>query len=585
MSDIIQLLPDYVANQIAAGEVVQRPASVIKELLENAIDAKATTISLHIKDAGRTLIQVIDNGTGMSVTDARMSFERHATSKIKTTEDIFSINTKGFRGEALASIAAVAQVEMKTKLHNEEIGTQICIDGGTLVSQNMIVCSSGTSISVKNLFYNVPARRKFLKSNNIEFRHIIDEFNRVALAHNDIAFQFFHNDEEIYKLKSTLLAPRIVDVFGRRIQSLLLPISEETHHVKISGFIGNLEMAKKTRGEQFFFVNNRFFRSNYLNKAINDAFEGLLPPKYFPSFFIFIELNPEMIDVNIHPSKTEIKFENEQDLYALLRASTKRALGIYTLAPTLDFETDLDWQQSNFSISQDFSEPKITVNANYNPFKTEINFDADKTEIQEFYSQAFFEEEKSKDDGILFESEKKLLRLNSGFWLYEKEDTIYVLDLYRIHQTVLYQNLVKSINGNALSQQLLFPLEYPIFGASFHKINAVKEVLFSVGFEFAIDKDMLTIDAIPSELHTEAIPLLFDALLAEMDLFTEEDFKGFFLKAATETTAIKKNQWLFAHQVTPIINDFERLNFPLYNPSGKNNYYVLSQEELNKHFN
>lgn len=583
MSDIIQLLPDYVANQIAAGEVVQRPASVIKELLENAIDAKATTISLHIKDAGRTLIQVIDNGMGMSVTDARMAFERHATSKIKTTEDIFSINTKGFRGEALASIAAVAQVELKTKLHNEEIGTQINIDGGTLVSQNMTVCASGSSIAVKNLFYNVPARRKFLKSNNIEFRHIIDEFYRVALAHNDIAFQFFHNDEEIYKLKSTLLAPRIVDVFGRRIQSLLLPISEETHHVKTSGFIGNLEMAKKTRGEQFFFVNNRFFRSNYLNKAINDAFEGLLPPKYFPSFFIFIELNPEMIDVNIHPSKTEIKFENEQDLYALIRAAVKRALGIYTLVPTLDFESNEEWQSSG--LLSGFGEPKISVNADYNPFQSEKPSNNDKTEMQEFYSQAFINNENETTSETLFQPEKNIFRLNNGFWLYDKDDTLYILDLFRIHQTILYENFEKSIRGNALSQQLLFPLEYPIFGASFHKINAVKEVLFSLGFEFEIDKEMLTIDAIPSELHTEAIPTLFDALLAEMDSLSEKDFQQFFLKTASEITAMKKNQWLFAHQVTSIIDDFERLHFPLYNPFGKNNYYVLSHEELNKHFN
>ncbi len=582
MSDIIQLLPDYVANQIAAGEVVQRPASVIKELLENAIDAKATTISLHLKDAGRSLIQVIDNGIGMSVTDARMAFERHATSKIKTTEDIFSINTKGFRGEALASIAAVAQVELKTKLHNEEIGTQINIDGGTLVSQNMTVCASGSSIAVKNLFYNVPARRKFLKSNNIEFRHIVEEFYRVALAHNNIAFQFFHNDEEIYKLKSTLLAPRIVDVFGRRIQSLLLPISEETHHVKISGFVGNLEMAKKTRGEQFFFVNNRFFRSNYLNKAINDAFEGLLPPKYFPSFFIFIELNPEMIDVNIHPSKTEIKFENEQDLYALIRAAVKRALGIYTLVPTLDFESNEEWQSSGFSPS--FGEPKISVSADYNPFQSEKSSSNDKTEMQEFYSQAFLNNENETTSETLFQPEKNVFRLNNGFWLYDKDDTLYILDLYRIHQTILYENLEKSMRGNALSQQLLFPLEYPIFGASFHKINAVKEVLFSLGFEFEIDKDMLTIDAIPSELHTEVIPALFDALLAEMDSLSEKDFQQFFLKTATEITAIKKNQWLFAHQVTPIINDFERLHFPLYNPLGKNNYYVLSHEELNTYF-
>ena len=304
MHDIIQLLPDHVANQIAAGEVVQRPASVVKELMENAIDAKASKVELIIRDSGKNLIQVVDNGSGMSETDARMAFERHATSKIKTTEDIFRIITKGFRGEALASIAAVAQVELRTKKEETKTGTNIYIEGGGFQFQEPIQTADGSSFSVKNLFYNVPARRKFLKSNTIEFRHIIDEFQRVALAHETVEFEMFHNDEPIFRLRKGTQMQRIVDIFGRKIHSLLVPIKEDLGWIKLEGFVAKPEGAKKTRGEQFLFVNGRFFRSPYLNKAVQDAFEGLLLPGYIPSFFLYLETEPDKIDVNIHPQKT-----------------------------------------------------------------------------------------------------------------------------------------------------------------------------------------------------------------------------------------------------------------------------------------
>jgi DNA mismatch repair protein MutL len=310
MSDIIQLLPDHVANQIAAGEVVQRPASIVKELLENAIDAQATKVELIVREAGKNLLQVVDNGVGMSDTDARMAFERHATSKIKSTEDIFKITSKGFRGEALASIAAVAQVDLKTKKKEEVVGTNIYIEGGSLQFQEPVQTTEGSSFSVKNLFYNVPARRKFLKNNSVEFRHIIDEFQRVALAHEQVEFDLFHNDELIFRLRKGSLLQRIVDVFGRKLQPLLVPIKEEMDWVSLNGFVAKPEGAKKTRGDQFLFVNGRFFKSPYLNKAVQEAFEGLLLPGYLPSFFLFLQINPERIDVNIHPQKTEVKFED-----------------------------------------------------------------------------------------------------------------------------------------------------------------------------------------------------------------------------------------------------------------------------------
>ena len=337
MADIIQLLPDHVANQIAAGEVVQRPASVVKELLENAIDAEANLIKLIVKDAGKTLIQVIDNGKGMSATDARLSFERHATSKIRTAEDLFSLHTKGFRGEALASIAAIAHVDLKTKQEHEELGTQITIEGSEVISQDVVVTPSGTTIAVKHLFFNIPARRNFLKSNTVELRHIIDEFHRVALIHHNIAFVMYNNGSELFNLPSSNYRQRIVNVFGGKTNEKLVPVNEATEVLQIIGFVGKPEFAKKSKTEQFFFVNDRFIKSAYLNHAIQSAFEGLIKSDHHPSYFLNLTVDPKSIDINIHPTKTEIKFDDEHMLYAILRSSVKHSLGQFNIAPVLDF--------------------------------------------------------------------------------------------------------------------------------------------------------------------------------------------------------------------------------------------------------
>jgi DNA mismatch repair protein MutL len=327
MTDVIHLLPDHVANQIAAGEVVQRPASVVKELLENSIDAGAQSIQLYIKEAGKILVKVVDDGMGMSMTDARLSFERHATSKIKSAEDLFKLNTKGFRGEALASIAAIAHVELKTKKEAEEIGTCIKIEGSHISSQEPCSTGTGTSISVKNLFYNIPARRNFLKSDTVEMRHIIDEFQRVALAHPKIAFSLVHNGSELFQLPGSNYRQRITNILGGKTNEKLVPVNEETEILKISGFVGKPEFAKRTRGEQFFFVNDRFIKSPYLNHAVTAAFEGLLKDKAYPSYFLYLTVDPGSIDINIHPTKTEIKFDDEHALYAILRSSIKHSLG------------------------------------------------------------------------------------------------------------------------------------------------------------------------------------------------------------------------------------------------------------------
>ncbi|RTQ44751.1 DNA mismatch repair endonuclease MutL [Hymenobacter gummosus] len=343
MSDIIQLLPEYLANQIAAGEVVQRPASVVKELLENAVDAGATQIKLIVKEAGKQLVQVVDNGSGMSATDARMSLERHATSKIRTTEDLFKIRTLGFRGEALASIAAVAQVEIKTKLRQQDTGTQILVEGSQVVKQQPTAAPDGTSISVKNLFYNVPARRNFLKSNAVEMRHILDEFQHVALSKSSISFSLYQNDLEVFNLPAGKLSQRVVQLLGNSYKEQLALVEEVTPFISVKGYIGKPASAKKSRGDQFFFVNGRFIRSAYLNHAVLAAYEGLLPKETHPFYVLFLELDPKAIDINVHPTKTEIKFEDEKTVYAIMRAAVKQALGLHNMAPSLDFESDVNF--------------------------------------------------------------------------------------------------------------------------------------------------------------------------------------------------------------------------------------------------
>lgn len=343
MLNVIQLLPDSIANQIAAGEVVQRPASVVKELLENSVDAKAKSVQVIIREAGRNLIQIVDDGAGMTETDARMSFERHATSKIRSSDDLFRIRTMGFRGEALASIAAVAQVEMRTRRAEEELGTLIRIEGSDIKAQESISCLPGTNLLIKNLFFNVPARRNFLKSNSVEMRHILDEFQRVALANPEVAFSLFHNDQEIYNLPAGKLSRRIVDMFGKSYREQLNFCEEKTPYVTVHGYIGKPESAKKARNEQFFFVNNRYIKHNYLHHAVIGAYEGTLPEGSHPFYVLFIEIDPSHIDINIHPTKTEIKFDDERSVYAIMMAAVRKAVGLYNLAPSLDFESDVNF--------------------------------------------------------------------------------------------------------------------------------------------------------------------------------------------------------------------------------------------------
>ena len=588
MSDIIQLLPDYVANQIAAGEVVQRPASVVKELLENAIDAKASKVELIIRDAGKNLIQVVDDGIGMSETDARMAFERHATSKIRTTEDIFKISSKGFRGEALASIAAVAQVELRTKKQNAEIGTNIYIEGGELEFQEPIQTAEGSNFLVKNLFYNVPARRKFLKKDNVEFRHIIDEFHRVALAHEQIEFSLYHNDEEIFKLRKANLSQRIVDIFGRKLQPLLVPVKEDLGWVKLDGFVAKPEGAKKTRGEQFFFVNGRFFRSAYFNRAVQEAFEGLLAPAYIPTFFLYLELDPEKIDVNIHPQKTEVKFEDEHLIYALIRSTVKRSLGIYNIAPSLDFDRDPQKDifagiSSKVNSSSQFTD--IKVDRNYNPFQSEKMTDVKMVNLEEIY-QGNIQAEPSKLNALFEDDDfdEELMRLPNGYWLYNRGDKTLMLNMERIYALVLADKK-KQVPKEKAGQTLLFSLEYHLNEMEKIKYTSIKKYLPELGFDIVLDRDnVLKISAIPVGLNETKVMEFLERIFEILDYKTEEDFMDHYEEQWIKVQTRFSCNFLYKTDVEELIKEYIQIGFSQYLPDGRRCYLELPLEELQNKF-
>ena len=481
MSDIIKLLPDSVANKIAAGEVIQRPASAAKELLENSIDSGASEIKLIIKDAGKTLIQVVDNGSGMSETDARMSFERHATSKIQSANDLFAIRTMGFRGEALASIAAIAHVDIKTKLSNQELGSHICIEGSEVKSQDAVSCTDGTNISVKNLFFNVPARRNFLKSNNVETRHIIEEFNRVALVNPNIEFSFIHNERKVFKLPISNLKQRITGIMGSNYGQKLVPVEQKTDKINITGYIGKPEFAKKTRGEQYFFVNNRFIKHPYLNHAVDNAFQELLPSKAFPSYFIYFDVDPKQIDINIHPTKTEVNFLDNKLIYAILRSAVKQGLGKYNITPTIDFEVEQSFDAPNPPKGKPIINPFEKTESTFNPFETQQQKIQTKREVSnsENWEKLFAGKNVQNE---IFESpddaksnnehlnelrtsnnengteERKIFQIQNRYILTFIKSGILIIDQQNAHERILYERYKKMLeNKKGNSQQELFP--------------------------------------------------------------------------------------------------------------------------------
>jgi len=615
MSDLIRLLPDSVANQIAAGEVIQRPASAVKELLENAVDAGATQIKLLVKDSGKTLIQVIDNGSGMSETDARMCFERHATSKIREANDLFSIRTLGFRGEALASIAAIAQVELKSRRVDEEVGTSIIIEGSKVKSQEPVACPQGTTFIVRNLFYNVPARRYFLKSDNVEFRHILEEFQRVALVHPDIEFSLFNNDKPVFQLTKGNLRQRIVHIFGSQINGKLLPVEAKTELVSVIGYIGKPETARKTRGEQYFFANGRFIRHPYLHNAVEKAFEELIPESAYPSYFLYIEVEPSTIDINIHPTKTEVNFQNGQLLYASIRASVKHALGMFSLSPTIDFDTEPTF---DFVAPKGYEpkEPTITLNPDYNPFRKPQNFlkanagmNPNRTGWEKMYEvitdrpdeQPGREEnsnihltpgeQHSIESALIPESNlyasNKLFQVQNRFIVANVKSGLLIVDQQKAYERIIFERISSNAEGQAVARQrILFPQTIQLSAVDTGVITEIIPDLDGLGFEIsAMGGGTFVINTVPSNMPSNEIIDFIDGLLEDFKkerADSADDQRIKLARIVAGNMAVKTEKTLKVEEMQQLIDELFACQVPDIAPDGSKILRIIPVHEIDK---
>lgn len=611
MSDVIKLLPNHIANQIAAGEVIQRPASVVKEMVENAIDAGSSKIQVIIKDAGKTLIQIIDNGGGMSEKDAVMCFDRHATSKVSKASDLFALTTKGFRGEALASIAAISHITLKTRKEENEIGVCIEIEGSKVINKAPCVCAVGSSFEVKNLFYNVPARRNFLKSDNVEFNHIVDEFERIVLAHPDLAFSLHHNDQEIYNLHSAILRKRIVDVLGKNSNDKLVPIEESTEIVQLVGYVGKPEFSKKSRGEQFLFVNDRFFKDSFFNHALTKAFDGLVQPKFFPTFFLYLTVDPKKIDVNVHPTKTEIKFEEDRLIYSIILSSVRQALGKYNIAPTLDFDRETSFDLPHEMKFQPAVEPTIRVNPNYNPFQTTTrpagtssfggNSMTNALKAEGFGSQAVepkdwqnfysIEEETKEIEPVELElneeSGPKNYLIRGKYLMTPCKSGILIIDSQRAYERIIYDELIKQFISKPISsQQLLFPLEREFSSNEKKEWANNRSMLERLGFFGEFNDNLLSLSSVPALLQEESIHECIDLILENI-AFQEIDkgevahvlVQSIAAAAGRKKSALKNNESA-EHLVEQLFQCPEHS----FTPKGKKIIQTLTLEEIASKF-
>ena len=594
MNSRIALLPDHVANQIAAGEVIQRPASVVKELLENAVDAQAQTIQLIIKDAGKTLIQVIDDGMGMNSTDIRLAFERHATSKINVADDLFALDTKGFRGEALASIAAIANVETHTRAAEYEVSHFLKIEGSKVIDQTLSTQPKGTSIAVKSLFYNIPARRNFLKSDNVELRHVIDEFQRVALAHPEIKFLFYNNGSELFDLPPVSLRKRICGIFGSKWDKQLVPSEEATTLAQLKGFVVKPEFAKKTRGQQFFFVNNRFIKSPFLHHAVTTAFEGLLRPGYHPGYFLYLAVDPKTIDINIHPTKTEIKFEEEQSIYAILRSAVKHSLGVFQVMPTLDFD-----HSTNLDVPYAFKEkvpspPPIEVDSSFNPFHTQ---DTPTKKQKEAWTDVLSGVQiESTSQPIQKEALMQVPQSTRVFQLFLKyivcrlQTHMLLIDQARAHQRVLYERFLSSITDKkGLSQQLLFPIAIELNPQQVEVYHQNKDIFESLGFQIKLKKDkILEILGNPEHFPASKIEELIETLL--LDAGEERSVEHLsqadqIAKTLAKSLAIKSGEPLESEEQQSLLDDFFGCKETSISPFNKPIFITLEKTEIEQKLN
>lgn len=610
MSGIINLLPDALANQIAAGEVIQRPASVVKELLENSMDAQSTSIRLILKDSGKTLIQVVDNGIGMSETDARMCFERHATSKIKHTDDLFNIRSFGFRGEAMASIAAVASVEMKTRHKNHEIGTQLLIEGSTVKNQEPCQVAQGTSLSVKNLFFNVPARRKFLKSDPVELKHILEEFLRVALPNPHVHFSVHHNENELYHFPVSNLRQRIANYFGKNVNEKIVPVSEDTDFVKISGFIGKPDLVKKSRGDQYLFVNQRFIKSNYINHAIKTAYENLIPKDQFPFFVLLMEVDPSMIDVNIHPTKQEVKFENERLIYNYIRVAVKHALGKYSIAPSLDFESvnvganesrafgnhgigsqDIIKKSSSFGSSPSapsFSRPSREEKDKWNQFYADLNETAHQQEAPQAITLSSDWSQEDDKDIAPQENKKNSFQVHESYIISPIKSGLMVIDQEAAHERILYEKYLNLLKDHkVVSQKSLFPETVQIDPKNSKVLDELIDELKLIGIGIEkIGVHTYLINSVPLEGMIEKPANFIESFMNTYVANTEIQLgiKENIARSMAVHSSIKKGKNLMEEEIVELIDQLFACQMPYKSPTGKKCFITYSLEEMLNRF-
>ena len=580
MSDIIKILPSDVSNKIAAGEVVQRPSSVLKELIENSIDANSTRIKIIIKDAGKNLIQVIDNGKGMSKNDMHLSFIKHATSKINKIEDIFSISSMGFRGEALAAIASVSMVEMES-INDNQNGHFIEINGGELLSEKESNIQEGTSIKIKNIFYNVPARRNFLKSDFVELRHILDVFHRLAISHPEIEFSFINNEEEIFYLKEESLNKRIISIFGEKIRENLIPINESTQIANISGFVLKPEFSKKSRSNQFVFVNNRFIKSQFISHSISASFEGLLKDGYHPGYFLFIEIDPTKIDVNVHPNKTEIKFDDDQNLYSIINSSVKHCLGIYQVSPVLDFDKDPSMDISYDQVNSKPTNPTIEINSEFNPF--EVFNDEEINKVPGDYLSSHNKLKLNDDNNQAL----KIFQILNKFIVSTNKSSLIIINQNLAHQRILYESFLKSIFENSInSQKLVFPIELSLTKKQLLLYNKIIDEFKSIGFEISLKNELMHVESIPFGIEKNNVEEVIENILNE-DFNVSNDFStaDFFAKRLSKITSIKSGQKLNLDEQEYIVNHLFSCKEPNLSPDNKQIFITLNKNDIENKFN
>jgi len=596
MRDLIQLMPDSLANQIAAGEVVQRPASVVKELVENSIDAGAENITVIIDEAGKKKVQVIDNGHGMSETDARMCFERHATSKIKVSEDLFKIKTKGFRGEALASIAAVAQVELKTKVPDSDLGIFIRIEGSKVVKQEHTVTESGTCLTIKNLFYNVPARKNFLKTNPVELKHVTDQFTRLALAHPEVAFSLYQNDLLAHSLTQGNLSGRIVGLFGNNYKEQLVPCLEETQHLKVHGYVGRPEFAKRTRGEQFFFVNNRFIKNNYLNHAVLNAYEALIGKEHFPFYCLFIDIDPQDIDVNIHPTKTEIKFKDERTIYGIIKAAVRQALGKFNITPSLDFDIDTNFEGHTNKLARDIPAKAIGLpveQKNQLSHWEDLYRIAEKESMpkpQDYQESITFQSDFNTNSHEEINKEKKSpFQLHGQYIIRQVKSGMMIIDQRLAHERILYEKYLDNLKNKAvLTQQCLFPQSIEFNPSDILLIMDMQEEIKALGFDFErIGEISIVLNGIPSDLNKSSEKKIFEELIEQYKYNQSAlklDVSDNLARSLAKKCAIQWNEKLNTEAMDEIIDKLFACHQPNYTADGQPIFILFSLDKIKSLF-